>query len=133
MKTKITKIIIAIAAAFTALIAINSPTYALNSVDICSQQGISQEVREANGCGGTDSGEELKNVITGIINGVIGILGAVAAIFILIGGINYMTSAGDPGKTKKAKDTILWAVIGLIIAVLTFAIVNLVIVNILGQ
>ena len=43
-----------------------------------------------------------------------------------------MTSAGDAGKVKKAKDTILYGVIGLVIVVLAFAIVNFVIVNILG-
>ena len=44
-----------------------------------------------------------------------------------------MTSAGDPGKTKKAKDTILYAVIGLIICVLAFAIVNFVIGGIINS
>ena len=136
MKTKPTKFIIAIIIAFFAASFISlkpADTHAISSVDICSQSGISKEVREANGCDGADASGDLRGVITGIINGVIGILGAVAAIFILIGGINYMTSAGDASKIEKAKKTILWAVIGLIIAALTFAIVNLVIVNILGQ
>ena len=44
-----------------------------------------------------------------------------------------MTSAGDPGKVKKAKDTILYGVIGLVVCVLAFAIVNFVIANIIGQ
>ena len=72
-------------------------------------------------------------IIIGIINGVVGALSLVAVIFIVVGGVNYMTSQGDPGKTKKAKDTILYAVIGLIIAVLAFAIVNFVIVNIINH
>ena len=80
--------------------------------------------------GGTTN---LKDAVIGIIKGVIGVLSLVCVIVIIIGGVNYMTSSGDAGKVKKAKDTILWAVIGLIIAVLTFAIVNLVHVNILGQ
>ena len=62
--------------------------------------------------------------MTGILNGVIGMLGLVAVVFIIIGGVNYMTSTGDPGKTKKAKDTILYACIGLIVCALSFAIVN---------
>lgn len=74
----------------------------------------------------------LVDSITGIINGVIGVLGIVCVVVMIIGGVNYMTSSGDAGKVKKAKDTILYGLIGLIICVLAFAIVNFVIVNIIG-
>ena len=74
----------------------------------------------------------LSNNITNIINGVIGALGIVAVIVIIIGGVSYMTSTGDAGKVKKAKDTILYGVIGLFICVLAFAIVNFVIKDIIG-
>lgn len=70
--------------------------------------------------------------ITTILNAIIGVLGIVAVIVIIIGGISYMTSAGDAGKVKKAKDTILYGVIGLIICALAFAIVNFVIGNIIN-
>lgn len=72
----------------------------------------------------------VKNV-TSIINAVIAVLGIVAVVVIIVGGIGYMTSSGDAGKVKKAKDTILYGVIGLVIVVLAFAIVNFVILNIL--
>ena len=78
------------------------------------------------------TGEELTNAVTSIINAVITVLGIVCVIVIIIGGINYMTSSGDAGKVKKAKDTILYGVIGLVICVLAFAIVNFVIAHILG-
>ena len=65
--------------------------------------------------------------VTGIVNGFIGALGIIAVIVIIIGGIGYMTSAGDAGKVKKAKDTILYGIIGMIICVLAYAIVNFVI------
>ncbi len=77
------------------------------------------------------SGDNLKNAVVGIINGVVAVLGLVAVVVIIIGGINYMTSSGDAGKVKKAKDTILYGVIGLVICVLAFAIVNFVIANII--
>ena len=51
---------------------------------------------------------------------------------IIIGGIQYSTSAGDSGKVKKAKDTILYGIIGLVIALLAFAIVNFVLTQIFG-
>lgn len=78
-----------------------------------------------------DKQDTLQTNITSIINGVIGALGIVAVIIIIIGGVSYMTSSGDAGKVKKAKDTILYGVIGLVICVLAFAIVNFVIANIL--
>ena len=76
--------------------------------------------------------ENLVASITGIINAIIAALGIVAVIIIIVGGIGYMTSSGDAGKVKKAKDTILYGVIGLVIVVLAFAIVNFVIVNIIN-
>ncbi len=80
-----------------------------------------------------DGEDNLVGSVTGILNAVIAVLGLVAVIVIIIGGINYMTSSGDAGKVKKAKDTILYGVVGLVICVLAFAIVNFVISNILGQ
>lgn len=56
------------------------------------------------------------------IQWVIGFAGAVAAIFIVYGGICYITSAGDAGKVVKAKNVILYAVIGLMIVGLAEAI-----------
>ena len=77
----------------------------------------------------TDSDFDTK--VVGIVNGVIGVLGIVAVIVIIVGGVQYMTSTGDAGKVKKAKDTILYGVIGLVVCVLAFAIVNFVINNII--
>ena len=62
-----------------------------------------------------------------ILNTIVGSLGIVAVIVVIIGGVLYMTSSGEPGKVKKAKDTILYGIIGLIICALAFAIVNFVI------
>ena len=98
---------------------------------LCSQSGVSEEVLRANGCK-TDS-PDLENVVVNIINGVVGALALVAVIFIVVGGVNYMTSTGDAGKIQKAKNTILYAAIGLVICVLAFAIVNFVIANILNS
>ncbi len=53
-------------------------------------------------------------------------IGVISVIMIVIGGIRYATSGGDEKGTKGAKDTILYAVIGLVVALLAFAIVNFV-------
>ena len=82
----------------------------------------------------TGSGEDdLVDNITAIINAVIGVLGIVCVVVMIIGGVNYMTSSGDTGKVKKAKDTILYGLIGLVVCVLAFALVNFVIKSILKQ
>ena len=61
-------------------------------------------------------------LINQLINWFIGVAGLVAFIFVVIGGVSYMTSRGDPGKLQKAKSTILYALIGLIIVALSWAI-----------
>ena len=72
-------------------------------------------------------GGDIKTTVGNIIQTVIGILGIVCVVIIIIGGIQYMTSSGDASKVKKAKDTILYGVIGMIICVLAFAITTFVI------
>ena len=71
--------------------------------------------------------------VTGILNAVIAVLATVAVVVIVIGGVGYMTSTGDAGKVKKAKDTILYGVIGLVICALAAAIVNFVIASIINR
>lgn len=96
--------------------------------DIITKFGIPevQPVDEANN-------NDLQGNVIAILNAVIGVLSFVCVIVIIIGGVTYMTSSGDTSKVKKAKDTILYGVIGLVVCVLAFAIVNFVISNILGQ
>ena len=55
------------------------------------------------------------SLVTNAVQWVIGIAGTVAVIFVVYGGISYATSAGDPGKLQKAKQTIIYALIGLAI------------------
>lgn len=65
-------------------------------------------------------------IIKNVINTILMVLGMIAVIMIIAGGIRYTTSNGDSNQTKAAKDTILYSVVGLVIAILAFAIVNFV-------
>ena len=65
--------------------------------------------------------------INTIINVVLGVLGLLAVIVIIYGGFMFTTATGDASKVKKAKDTIMYGVIGLVIALLAYAIVNFVV------
>ena len=64
---------------------------------------------------------------------VFGIIGVVAVIMIIIGGVNYTVSQGDSQKLQKSKSTILYGIIGLVIVLLAFAIVNFVLNGINGK
>ncbi|MBR0403052.1 hypothetical protein IJI55_00665 [Candidatus Saccharibacteria bacterium] len=72
----------------------------------------------------------LMQVLNTIINVVIGVVGFLAVVMVIYGGIQYTTSAGAADKVKSAKDTIMYGIIGLIVALLAFAIVNFVLGNI---
>lgn len=61
-----------------------------------------------------------------ILNWVYAVAGIVAVGYLVISGIQYVYSAGDPGKAAKAKNSILFAVIGLVIVLLAAAITNFV-------
>lgn len=68
---------------------------------------------------------------SGALSRVVGILslvlGAVAVIFIIWGGIKYITSNGDSSNISTAKSTIIYALIGLVVAVLARPIINFVV------
>lgn len=67
---------------------------------------------------GCATGDQVGQMVTNLIQWFFGFAGIVAAVFIVIGGVSYMTSAGDPGKTKQAKQTITYALVGFIIVIL---------------
>ncbi|MDO5452005.1 MAG: hypothetical protein Q4F56_02865 [Candidatus Saccharibacteria bacterium] len=70
-------------------------------------------------CASTDAGcVNPDTMVINLIQWVVGVAGVVAVIFIVYGGISYIISSGDPNKVKKAKDIILYAIIGLIIVAL---------------
>jgi multisubunit Na+/H+ antiporter MnhB subunit len=64
------------------------------------------------------------SIFTTIVNVLLFIIGAISVIMLIIGGIRYTTSAGDSGNVTAAKNTIMYALIGLIVAFLAFAVVN---------
>ena len=75
--------------------------------------------------GGNDQ-TSLGDIVSKIINFLLFFVGVVSVIMIIYGGIQYTTSAGDSGKVTNAKNTILYAIVGLIVSILAYAIVNFV-------
>ena len=76
---------------------------------------------------GVNNGESLEQDVGSVINIIIYMIGIVAVIIIIIGGLTYITSQGDPDKIRKGKNTVLYGIIGLVIVVLAFAIVKFVV------
>jgi TRAP-type C4-dicarboxylate transport system permease small subunit len=64
------------------------------------------------------------SALTNILDIIYSILGVVSVLMIVYGGFKYTTSRGDPQTTGQAKDTILYAIIGLTIAIFAFTITN---------
>ncbi|MCC7288942.1 hypothetical protein IT414_00935 [bacterium] len=67
------------------------------------------------------------NLATTIINTIIFVIGSGSVIMIIVGALMYVVSAGDQNKLARAKDTILYAVVGVVLAVLGYAIVTFII------
>ena len=59
-----------------------------------------------------------------VINAVLAAFGGLAVLLITFGGFKYVLSRGDPEATAKARNTILYAIVGLVVSMLAYAIVT---------
>ena len=95
----------------------------MGALDASAQIGEAlKQVGEADPTGG----KEVGTVVVDVINLMLYIIGILSVIMIIFSGIKYATSAGATDKVKSAKDTLIYSVVGLIIAIFAFAIVNFV-------
>lgn len=115
-KAKVLTAVMCLAMVFTVASPVSLPVYA----------DAKDEVKK--GADMTNSGgsakQDLPDVITTIINVMLFIAGALAVIMIIYGGIRYITAHGDEKQVKVAKDTIVYSVVGLIIAIIAYALVT---------
>lgn len=97
---------------------------AVNPYGACGAQSAkSSSICKA---GGTDN---ITKVLNSVVNILLYVVGTVSVIMIIVGGIRYTTSAGDSNGVSSAKNTIIYAVVGLVVAVMAYAIVNFVLKN----
>ena len=66
----------------------------------------------------------LADLFQRIVNALLFIIGAVSVIMIVIGGIRFVFSQGDPQSSASARNTILYSVIGLVVAIMAYGIIN---------
>ena len=91
-----------------------------NGIDICAGDGSGSVY-----CNNKSDGEgKVNGIIGSIVQVLLTAVGIISVIMIVIGGIMFATSSGDAQKTAKARNTILYAVIGLVVSIFAAAIVN---------
>lgn len=101
--------------------------YSAGAVDIlgdacangASSTKVCEDVSNADGAG--------SSLIKDIINVLLYILGAIAVVMIILSGIFYMVSGGNSSQVATAKNTLIYSVVGLLVAIFAYAIVNFVI------
>lgn len=68
--------------------------------------------------------------LNGLFTGILAILWPIAAgicvVMLIVAGILFITANGDPGQVKKARDAVIWSVVGLVVAILAFSIISVV-------
>ncbi len=95
---------------------------------LCNGASNLEFVTDAGDCGITagSGGEKLTAIIRTIINIISVIVGVVAVVMIVVGGLKYITSGGESSNVSSAKNTIIYAIIGLVIVALAQFIVRFV-------
>lgn len=106
---------------------LTAPAYAACEADNIGETGLSGSAECAKGTGQSENLTGESGVFRTVTNILLFIIGAVAVIMLVIGGIRYTISGGDSNQVTAAKNTILYAIIGIVVAILAFAAVNFVI------
>jgi hypothetical protein len=91
-----------------------------------SAQGTDQSGNAACLFGTTSEGCS-SSLFKTITNVLLFLIGAISVIMLIIGGVRYVVSGGDSSAVTGAKNTILYAIVGIVVAILAYALVNFVI------
>lgn len=105
-----------------------APAYADTSDIINSNNAACQGNTSV--CSTSGGRARLFGIIKNIINLLLVAAGVISVIIIIVGGLRYTLSAGDQAQVTAAKNTVMYAVVGLVVAMLSFAIVNFVVARI---
>lgn len=130
MKNGVYKKGVMVAAALMVVISLAGNVNAGSCPQGSLRQTYSNSISECNIAEDHAGSNNLMGTINTIISVVLGVLGILAVAYIIYGGFMFTTAAGDAAKTKKARETIMYGVIGLVVALLAFAIVNFVLTSV---
>jgi len=116
---------IAKAASAASSVAVVMTSHAVFAAGI-SGANSTQASSGANAAAPTGSPTSLTGLFQTITNVIIYVVGAIAVIMLVVGGLQYVLSNGDSKRVEGAKNTILYSIIGIVVAVLGYAIVQFV-------
>lgn len=95
------------------------PVGAINVFDQCAASSDTAV------CASKD--DSANGMVMRVINTLLIVLGMISVIMVVIGGVRYTISGGNSTHTKEARETIIYSVVGLIVAIMSFTIVNFVV------
>ena len=104
--------------AFIGLAIVMLSSVILNAIRVALGVNLVSSCLASGNCNATQASADATNMVVSVIHWAIGVAGVVSAIFVVIGGVGYVTSSGDSAKLQKAKTTIIYALIGLAIVAL---------------
>lgn len=99
---------------------------AVFAIDSGAQSGFKKGIVNSGGTSSSDVGAGIQDVV----NLLLFVAGVIAVVVIVVAGLRFVLSNGDPGAASKARSTIIYAVVGLVVAIMAYAIVNFVLTNI---
>jgi hypothetical protein len=105
------------------IVMLSVPAQAANLFGVDCNQHRNSEAAVCTGNDGSNPVAGTGGVLLGIAYIISYIAGAAAIIILIISGINYVTSSGDPAKVKSARDTATGALIGIVVIVLARAMI----------
>lgn len=128
-KSAVLVVAMALAAGAPALLPATASAAADINKSLCSGTNIDITGSSSGNCTPDTNTSAINDLLTNVINIFSIIVGVIAVIMIIVGGLRYITSGGESNKVGGAKNTIIYAIVGLVIVALAQFIVHF----ILGQ
>lgn len=117
---------VALVSILTPAVAVTVPVLAQANIQTNLCAGANLDVTQTDCAEADEAPDTVNKLIETIINIFSILVGVTSVIMIIVGGFQYITSGGDSGKVGTAKNTILFAIVGLVIVALAQVIVNFV-------
>lgn len=124
IKSIITSLLLA--AVLLVPVVVSATVFAQANIQGSLCDGANLEVGSTAGCDPQGTTDKVNSTIALVINIFSVVVGVVAVIMIIIGGLKYITSSGDSNNITSAKNTILYAIIGLVVVALSQFVVKFV-------
>ena len=121
---------------FSGLFMLNAPAFAQADIQggLCTGSNLQfADSGSSASCSTTDATKRINDIVHTVINLFSAIVGIVAVVMIIVGGLRYITSGGNDTSVTSAKNTLLYAIIGLVIVALAQIIVRFTLNKIAGS